>query len=413
MLKKIGIITFVDLVVKGISFLIIPFYLFIMPKVEFGEFGFYYITLTQISLFLSLSLYISLIKVYNTKPKKINNIQLISNNLIFISSWLSIVIIIFIIFENSLISFITNFFGSSQHIKEKFYSSLFIIILGVLSLFIYAILIARNRVYEVALYIFLKFILTTIFAILFLTFEFKNFDTVLNRMIGIILGEILLIIIFVKFVILKYINFKFDKKSFVEQFMISAPLIPAGIFGLVNVIIDRKFILEFHGLADLASYHLAMQALMPIQSVMGAVQVTFAPYLFSINDKAKVFSETLKIMKWSFLFMILGVIFIIITVKILIYLKIINIKYEDVPLIILISSLGAMGIALNQLCNNIFIHLNKSIYQLIASTFTLIIFISLNYLLIKNYSNIGAASALSISNVLGLLLALHFLTKMK
>jgi len=73
------------------------------------------------------------------------------------------------------------------------------------------------------------------------------------------------------------------------------------------------------------------------------------------------------------------------------------------------SSLGMIAAALSQLCNNMFVYLNKTSLQLFVGIFALAIFFLMSYILIPSYSSVGAAISLSAANFITLIVSIFIL----
>ena len=64
MFKKIAALSIFDGLTKIVSYILLPIYLALMPKEEFGEFSYIAVAVTYFSLFLSCNFYIPYIKYY-------------------------------------------------------------------------------------------------------------------------------------------------------------------------------------------------------------------------------------------------------------------------------------------------------------------------------------------------------------
>jgi O-antigen/teichoic acid export membrane protein len=192
---------------------------------------------------------------------------------------------------------------------------------------------------------------------------------------------------------------------------VALPLMPLGIIGIFSVIIDRKLITHYHGLSELASYNLTLQLLLPIQMLMSSVQTVWAPHLFSIEDSLNAYNKTLYTMKIALVVMIFGAISIWIVVKVALFYEIISLEYVNVLNIMIYASLGMIAMALSQLCNNMFVYLNKTSFQLYVAIFVVGILFIMSYILIPGYSSVGAALSVSTSYFMGLILSIYIIRR--
>lgn len=412
MLKKIGYITIAELITKAITYLLLPLYLLFMPKAEFGEFGFYFSTIPTISSFLSLSLFIPFVKSYCSKSEEATTNEIVSS--IFISIFVVVVIFFVIVIPVGFISpeSVISFFGSTNYINEKYWLFSTLIATGVFSLYLYCLLIARNKTHEVYIYILLKFFVVTFLSLAFLYYSLSEKDSIVDRLLAIVIAEMVLLIAYFFYTIKGYIRFKINWDYLIRQVKVALPLMPLGIIGILTVLVDRKFITQYHGLSELASYNLTLQLLLPIQMLMASVQTVWAPHLFSIEDRLNAFNKTLYTMKIALIVMIFGIILIWIVVKVALFYEFISPDYLNVLDIMIYASLGMIAMALSQLCNNMFVYLNKTSLQLYVGILVVAILFLMSYILIPSYSSVGAALSVSAANFIGLIVSIYILRRL-
>jgi O-antigen/teichoic acid export membrane protein len=300
-------------------------------------------------------------------------------------------------------------FGSTKFVKIKFFLLSGIIINAVFSLFIYSLLIARNSTPEICFYIFLKFFFTTFLSLLFLYSDFVTADTVLDRLLGFFIADIFLNIGFGFYLLRQYFVLRINKIVFFYNLKLALPLVPISVISIVMTLIDRKFILSYHGLSDLADYNLTFQILLPLQVIMSALQVIWAPHIFTIQDHNEAFKKTIRLVCVVSFFMLLGVVGLWLLIKITLYFNLITDSYKNIPQLILFASIGMMSMSLMHLFNNMFVHLNKTVPLLIISIFIAILFYITSFYLISKYSSVGAFISLGIVQTTKLLLAVFLL----
>ena len=403
--NKIGLITLVDVLTKVSAFIILPFYLGLMPKEEFAEFTFIQAALIPLSLTISLSLYVPFINFLTNNKNAFDSRDIINSVIIFVFIWLIILLILFIFLKPLLVSELGKFFSIDSYLTLKYYIIFFLVITNTFTLYLYSLVISRRKNYEIIIFLLLKFIFANLFSLIFIYFEINSSDTSLNRFSGILFGELILIGIFYFYLINKYISFRINWTIISKLFKTATPLIPSGIIGLCMVLIDRKYILNYHGLEDLADYNLAMIILMPIQMLMVSVQTIWAPYLFSIDTTVKSYKNTLNMSLLYLIISIFAVLAAFILFKTILYFKIIDSMYFNVPKIILFLGLGVSFMSVLQLFGNLFVRLEKTEFQLIVSLTILVLFFLLNNFLVPSFSGVGAAIALTVSYFVGLALS--------
>jgi O-antigen/teichoic acid export membrane protein len=268
---------------------------------------------------------------------------------------------------------------------------------------------ARKSTSEIVIFILTKFLLVSLISIFLLYIKPFGFDSVLSRLIGIVAAELVIMIIYLYFIVRPYITLEINLDLLRSHLRLSLPLLPSGLIGLFMVMIDRGLITKHHGLDDLASYNLAMMALMPIPMIMSGLQVAWAPYLFSIKNKIEALKQSIKLIKVAFGLMLGASILISGVVGLAIMFNWIGTEYNSVPKVIIYASLGVVASAIIHLTNNLFLYLKKTKYQLLIVLIILGINWILNILLIPSYSYYGASIAAGLSFIVGLLISIYIL----
>lgn len=410
MFKKIGIVTFADAITKGIGFLIIPVYLGLMPQHEYGEYSFILSFVGPFSLIIGLSVYVPFIRNFCVDNADISTQEeLVSTVFISLFLWLIVVNLLLFFFKSFLLDFYTALFHISEFVDIKYYLILLLLNTGIILLYCYSLLIGRNSTKEIVVFTITKFIFTSISSILFLYFKVLGNESVLNRLFGIFIAEFIVAFTYIIFYVKPYISFEINSTILKAQLKSALPLVPAGLLSLFIVMIDRTLITEHHGLEELASYNLAMAAMMPIHMLMSATQVVWAPHLFSLNSNQLALKQTINIMKISFFVMSAGVAVASALLHLAINYGFISQEYNSVPKIIIFASFGVIASSLIHLNSNMFVHINKTHYLLFVGIIIVAINWIVNILLIPQYSFYGATIAAGIANTIGLFVGLGLL----
>ena len=406
---KIGLITLVDVATKISAFIILPIYLGLMPKEEFAEFTFIQAAIIPVTLTISLSLYVPFMNFLANNNKLFDFKDIISSVINFIVVWLLIFLFLFLLLKPFLIEGLGEFFSINSNLSFKYYILAFLIITNTLALYLYSLIISRKKSNETIFFLLLKFILANLLSLIFLYYEIFGSDSTLNRFSGLLFGELILILIYYIYLLNKYLSFKINLNVISKLLRTALPLIPSGLIGLAMVLIDRKYIINYHGADDLADYNLAMIILMPIQMLMASIQTIWAPYLFSIDSMYKSFKNTLNMTLFYLILSLLSVLAAYILVKIVLYLGIIDSSYANVTKIIIFLGVGVSLMSVLQLSGNLFVRLEKTEFQLFVSIVILALFYLFNNILVPDLSGIGAALALSISYFIGFILSILIL----
>ena len=413
MLKKIGLITITNIIIAAVGYLLLPIYLRLMTQEEFGEFSFIISVMSSFSLILSLSLYVPFIRNYcadETDDLMRSNLVSTVFNSLFI--WLIIIDLFFLLAKPLIIDIYIGFFNISNFANEKYYLVLLSLNTGGILLYCYSLLMAKKNTRAIITFTLSRFIFVSASSLIFIYFNFLGQESVINRLIGVFIAELLVTLAYLFIYVIPNISLRINLLLLKDQFKIALPLIPSGLIGLITVAFDRGLITEHHGLKELANYNLAMMALVPMHMVMTATQVAWAPHLFSLKDPKSAMRQTIKTMKIAFLLMIISAPLLSLAIYLALIYNFIGAEYSVVPKIIIYASIGVIALVLLQLNNNMFVYLKKTKYQFGIGLMILIINLSVNILLIPNYSFYGAAVAAGLANLTGLGVGLFLLIRM-
>jgi len=413
MLKKIGLITITNIIIAALGYLILPIYLRLMTQEEFAEFSFIISVMSSLSLIISLSLYVPFIRNFCAdKSNDLKRIELVSTVFSSLFIWLIIVDLFLLIAKPILIEIYIGFFNISNFADEKYYVVLLSLNTSLILLYCYSLLMSKKNTRAIIIFMLSRFIFISASSLIFIYFNFLGQESVINRLFGVFIAELLVTLVYLFIYVRPYIYLKINFSLLKDQFKIALPLIPSGLIGLITVAFDRGLITEHHGLKELANYNLAMMALVPMHMVMTATQVAWAPHLFSVKDPKSAMRQTIKTMKIAFLLMIISAPLLSLAIYLALIYNFIGAEYSVVPKVIIYASIGVIALILLQLNNNMFAYLKKTKYQFGIGVIILIINLSVNILLTPNYSFYGATVAAGLANLTGLGVGLFLLIRM-
>ena len=413
MLKKIGLISITNAIIAAVGYLLLPIYLWLMTQEEFGEFSFIIRVMSSFSLILSLSLYVPFVRNYCAEESNdLIRSDLVSTifNSLFI--WLIIFNLFLLLAKPLIIDVYIGFFNISNFANEKYYLVLLSLNTSCILLYCYSLLMSKKDTRAIIVFTVSRFLFVSASSLIFIYFNFFGQDSVLNRLIGVFIAELLVTLVYLFIYVRPYISLKINFSLLKDQFKIALPLIPSGSIGLIIVAFDRGLITEHYGLKDLANYNLAMLALVPMHMVMTATQVAWLPHLFSLKDPKDAMRQTIKTMKIAFFFMIIVTPLLSLAIYLALINNFIGSEYSVVPKIIIYASIGVIASMLLHLNYNMFVYLKKTTYLFFVGLIILLINVSVNILLIPNYSFYGATVAAGLSNLIGLGISLFLLIKM-
>jgi O-antigen/teichoic acid export membrane protein len=413
MLKKIGLISITNAIIAAVGYLLLPIYLTLMTQEEFGEYSFIIRVMSSFSLILSLSLYVPFVRNYCAEESNdLIRSDLVSTifNSLFI--WLIIFNLFLLLAKPLIIDVYIGFFNISNFANEKYYLVLLSLNTSCILLYCYSLLMSKKDTRAIIVFTVSRFLFVSASSLIFIYFNFFGQDSVLNRLIGVFIAELLVTLVYLFIYVRPYISLKINFSLLKDQFKIALPLIPSGSIGLIIVAFDRGLITEHYGLKDLANYNLAMLALVPMHMVMTATQVAWLPHLFSLKDPKDAMRQTIKTMKIAFFFMIIATPLLSLAIYLALINNFIGSEYSVVPKIIIYASIGVIASMLLHLNYNMFVYLKKTTYLFFVGLIILLINVSVNILLIPNYSFYGATVAAGLSNLIGLGISLFLLIKM-
>ena len=406
-LGKISAVFITDLIAKSLAFIILPIYLYLMPKEEFGEFGFLFTVSITSSTLLSLSFYSLLIKDLS-KQENIDLHKEFFSSLFIFAIIFNFILFIMLVLMESYFNLFSDFFSLDAYKIEKIILVGIIIILNIISLFQYSLLLIRKKTIDICLFIFLKFLFSNLISI----FSLYYFDTdsVLIRLYSLAISEFILIL-FIFFLLKEnYLINKINTFYLLKSIKIAAPLILATFLSLIMITIDRKLIQYHYGNNDLADYNLAYLLLLPVAMIISSVQSIWSPRLFELKDAYVARNETIKAMFILFIFLIFLCFVIFIFVNLLFKLNLISNEYNNVLLLFMALSMGTIFGSLINFIDNLNLYIDRTYYKLITSLFIVSVFSILNVYLVPLYSYYGVSISLFVSNFMGLILGYVLVT---
>lgn len=412
MIWKIGAVASVDALTKIIGYLLLPIYLGLMPKEEFGEYGFLVAALAPFSLIVGLGLYVPFIRSFCSSNDDNQRCELVSTVFNSLLLWLIVLDIVTLLLKPWLITSFCEFFGVVRYAPEKFHLTLLLINTNVALLYCYSMLIARKHTAEIVAFTLIKFGLTAALSLAVLYFAATTQDSAANRLLGTAAAELTVLAIFVVAKTRRYLKLTIVPSILIDHVRLASPLILSALIGLLNAVIDRKLLEAHHGLGELAGYNLATQALAPIPMLMAAVQLAWAPQLFAIAERRLAFSSSLRIMYLSCAAMLGGALAIYLSLRLALSFGFIAADYAHVPRLALLLSASVIPASLMHLCSNLFLQYEKPAAQLLFSIVSLALCWIFCVALIPQFAAYGAAFASIVAHSVSLAGALFLLNRM-
>ena len=389
MFKKILQIVGADSIFKGISFLLIPFYVNWMPEYEFGEFTFMYSILSTIPLFITLCLYSLLMKFSSTTDSQSDKTIFYSSTINFIFIFAITIILLITLFGWQNFFFI-EILKITNLIDIKWILFCLIAFFSSLNLIHFAHGVTFKNAKIIIKYNALKILLINGFAVCLL-FLNPHEDTVVSRLFGIFIGELILCIICFFWIGKRYYIFHIDKIYILKVLKLASPLIPSSIIAIIIAGSDRYFIASSLGLEYVAQFNLAMLILIPISLIVNSAQTIIGPYIFSTNNDSDAIKNT-KFYIFVFLIFFILIAFIMASISYAaIEFNIIPATYNELHYLVLLLSLPVALQSLLGFVYNLFIRSEKTYLGLYVQIFSGFFIVLGGYIFIPIYGFTGAA----------------------
>ncbi len=404
MFKRIALISGVDGVLKVLGFLLIPIYLFWMPKEEFGEFGYLLATLGMLPPILTLGLYVP-----QTRESSASDDHEYKRK-IFSSTFLTIFIltcsVIFILTIGGFyVELMKRVFAVSGNIEYKWLGFSVATLFSVMNLLLYSHALHFQQTNTIVKYNSLRFFASNIFGLGVLYFGLGYADTTLDRLIGVAIGEVVLCAVSLFWLAKDYWCWKIDFSYLKSALKVGLPIIPGSIAALISSMSDRYFLSEYFDASYVAEYNLALQFLMPLQMVMTGAQTVWAPNIFSVKDDVDAQYKSLKFL----LQLLMAFVAIVPMIVILVFFaKINNVippNYNDTLWLVPMTSFGVIGLVLLNIPFNLFIRAGKSSWVAYLSIFGAILIVTGDAFVIPKFGYFGGTLVSGLVNALLLVLA--------
>ncbi|MGE5435678.1 MAG: lipopolysaccharide biosynthesis protein [Syntrophothermus sp.] len=398
-LKRFTKVFTLDVLVRASNFILLPVYLKLMSKEEFGLYTYLYSFLSLFSLIMNFGLYLAVSKLYHDYKEHERKSLVFTINILLL--FLLMVVLLPIYLTGADYYFIrvllTHPFNYDIYRNYLFFS----LIIAVLSFMMTNFFIASENIKYLQIFNFLKLVLVH-GVVIYLLYTIND-NSIKIRFQYAYLIEGLIILLFMFFYVKNMaVDFKIEYAK--KALKIGLPSMFIFIFGLVYNLSD-KFILEKYGTySDMAIYNLGFTLASIISVVFNSFQSVYLPFFFKEKDLIKSFSRTKNILaKMSILFSLLSIL-IYIGIYFAIMLNLIDKeKYSEVLFILPIL------LASQIVQSAVLLFSNYVVYFEIVYVGTVIIAIlsavnlGLNLLLIPKYNYVGAAVSTLIITSLSLL----------
>jgi O-antigen/teichoic acid export membrane protein len=387
LLKEGGLYTIANLLTKGVSLMLIPFYVNYFSESEYGilgmlgVFGGFAGAVVSFQLYQGMSRYIAEDVPLETKQK-------IGSTAIFfaIISYGAFLILAFV-FKDPIIDALS----SDVRIKDDVYLlSIGVVCINALFYVFGTQLKSLRKVNEFAITSFLH----SIFNILLIIFFVMKFDYGLNSIFyaGLVVAPF--IILLQMYYLKDYLIFYLGKTELKKLLKFSTPLIPAAIAYLILNLTDRFFIKEISMSAN-GIYEVAFKFSSIISIILVAFQSALAPILYQKHELESTKIELANVFKLFFGVGTLGVLALALFSYETLYVFT-KPSYYEAELIMPLFYISLLITGLGLFSPGLHLKHKTKIIPLVV-IFSASINVGLNYLLVNKFQLVGAAVATLIS----------------
>lgn len=247
-----------DILVRGANFLLIPVFLILMPKDEFGIYGYIYNFAITCSLILNLGYHVAIPKLYTStiEDKKANS-QMLFTLTSTLFAFISVLFVIFYFFDLDYLFFnIISDSGNSSFNYKTYRPYLFVALVSMIfSNFLTYYFISAKKIRNIQIFNLLRLFICNGTAILILHYS-NNIDTALIRLSTTYICELILCCLFSRS-LFKNMSFSYSGKTMLNALKIG---LPVCFVVLTNSFInfgDKQFIMIYCGSESMGAYNLA------------------------------------------------------------------------------------------------------------------------------------------------------------
>lgn len=387
LLKEGGLYTIANFLTKGISLMLIPFYVNYFTESEYGVLGMLGVFGGFIGAIVSFQLYQGMGRYIAEDIPILKKQKIASTASIFtILSYGSFLIIAFVFRD-----FFIDILSSDVRIKEEYFLlSISTVCINALFLIFGTQLKSLRKVNEFAITSFIH----SIFNILLIIFFVLKFDYGLSSIFyaGLIVAPIVILIQF--YYLKEYLTLSFSLTELKKLLKFSTPLIPAAIAYLVLNLTDRFFIKEISMSAN-GIYEVAFKFASIISIILVAFQSALAPILYQNHELESTKKELTNIFRLFFGLGTLGVLILsLFSYETLVIFT--KPSYYEAEYIMPLFYISLLITGLGLFSPGLHIKHKTNLIPFVV-IFSACINIGLNYLLVNKFQLIGAAVATLIS----------------
>lgn len=396
--RQRGLLVFfsVDVIAKGLSFVLTFVYLRIMNQDDYGLYNYLVSIINLISSFLICGFNISQSKIYfdytdSARQKSVIfsiNITLLAGLLVILS--LAYFTGFDIFFINSLIKKTIGY----QQIRIIF---LIAVISSVFYNMFYNYLVISNKLKQIQLYIIIRLLLTVVAPIFIILLSSEN--SVFTRIGSTYIFELGLLIFFY---LINFTDFSssFNKEVIIKSFKIGFPFILSMIPGLISTFIDKYFLEKYGSYSDLSIYYFALAIASIISMVSYSFNNIWSPEVYREKDLKVNLIKTNRIIRQFILVYIILSVLIFSGTYFAFITGIIKIEYWNTITILPFLLIAQIFLSFSTIYSIYVIYFEKTQLFFYINAVFLLPNLILNYIFIKLFNITGAAITNLIINIM-------------
>lgn len=396
MFGRVLLISGADAIIKAASFLLMPLFLAMMTKEEFGVFSYMFYAISLIPPVLTLSLYVPMIK--NISANRDN--FLLQKN-IYSTSLYFILIVLFAVTALAMTPLGDELFIKSVETTRltKVKQLLFLAManLNTLNLLSYSLVLARGSAKDIVRFNLYRFIFVSAAAVAALAYFRADYGGSVSRMGGVVAGETLMLLLFFLWMGRRYLSPVFDVAYFRSALKVGLPLTIGAVINFFTLFCDQYILNKELSHTHLAEYNLALQFAMPLQMIMTALQTAWAPHIFSVESHREAWDQSRKLAKKLFAWMPLLILALTVLAWSLSLLELVREEYGVYIVLTPVLCLSVAGMAMSHLEKNLLVRTDASMDFILLSVAGAVVKIALCYVLILSLGLIGAAVGAAVS----------------
>ena len=399
----------IDILVKAVGFILLPFFLRVMTQSEFGLYNYILSIVQTFSLVLNLGLYVSLSKLYHSYPLQQQKGELLFTifSTLLASNIFFCVIIYFTGVDDWLISHL--FDNSTGYRNYKAFIG-FALVVSVFSFMLTSFFYTTEKIRQVRTYNLYRIVAINSLTLLALFLLVGNSVTL---RLGFTYGIELVLLIGFSFYFFKEVKLVYKKEMIQKSLKIGLPIMVSAIFGIVVNFSDKFLLQKYGSLIDLSNYYLAFSFASIIPLIFTSIQNVWLPVFMKEKDIQKNFDKTKRLIsKLLLIFLILSAC-IWLLFGALLWIGVIPVKYNDVVWILPLLLITQMFASLTPLFSNYLVYFEKTGLVSLSGFFVSIISVLLGVWLIPLWGVLGAAITTLIVNVIYLVIYYYLVLFLK